>query len=89
MGPQFETPAEIRMAALLGADAVGMSTVPEPFWRAMPACGAGVVTITNLGGTEREPLSHAHTCGAGASRQLPACWRRRAAPQPARAKVLQ
>src|SRR5260221_5249841 len=60
-GPSYETPAEVRAFARLGADAVGMSTVPEAI--VARQCGlriAGVSCITNLaaglgGGT----LSHA------------------------------
>ena len=60
-GPSYETPAEIRAFATLGADAVGMSTVPEAV--VARQCGlrvAGVSCITNLAaGRSSRPLSHA------------------------------
>lgn len=49
-GPSYETPAEVRIAAQLGIDAVGMSTVPETILaRAMGLRVAAVSLITNLG----------------------------------------
>jgi xanthosine phosphorylase len=65
-GPSFETPAEIRAFRVLGADAVGMSTVQETILARH--CGlrvAAVSVITNLAeGMTDEPLSHEQTLRA-------------------------
>ncbi len=62
-GPAFETPAEIRMARIVGADAVGMSTVPEVILaRFFGLRVAAVSTITNLAaGMTGAELSHEET----------------------------
>ena len=59
-GPSYETPAEIRALATLGADAVGMSTVPEAIAaRQLGLRVAAVSCITNLAaGISKEKLSH-------------------------------
>lgn len=62
-GPSFETPAEIRAIRLLGADAVGMSTVPEVILaRFLGFRVAALSVITNMGaGLSDEAISHEHT----------------------------
>jgi purine-nucleoside phosphorylase len=60
LGPQYETPAEVRMLQKLGADAVGMSTVLEAIQaRALGLEVAGFSCLTNLAaGISQEKLSH-------------------------------
>lgn len=66
-GPQYETPAEVRMAKVLGGDLVGMSTALEAI--AARAAGMeilGISLATNLAaGISPEPLNHAEVIAAG------------------------
>jgi len=68
IGPQYETPAEVRMLHILGADAVGMSTVLECIaarWAGLEVCGVTLVTNPGAGYTG-QPLTHEEVLVAGA-----------------------
>ncbi len=69
LGPSYETPAEVRMLAALGVDAVGMSTVPEVIVaRARGMRVAGVSCVTNAAaGYAGHPLSHEEVLGVSQS----------------------
>ncbi|CAN5678994.1 purine nucleoside phosphorylase I, inosine and guanosine-specific [soil metagenome] len=66
-GPSYETPAEVRMLERLGADAVGMSTVPEVIVaraRGVPVLGISLISNAAAGISE-QPLSHDEVVAAG------------------------
>ncbi len=69
LGPSYETPAEVRMLAAMGADAVGMSTVPETLVaRAAGVPVLGLSLITNMAtGITGDPLSHEEVMAMGAA----------------------
>jgi purine-nucleoside phosphorylase len=67
-GPNYETPAEVRMLAALGGHAVGMSTVLECIaarWAGLQVCGISLVTNAGAG-YSGEPLTHEEVLAAGA-----------------------
>jgi purine-nucleoside phosphorylase len=65
-GPQYETPAEVRMAGVLGADLVGMSTVLEAIAARAEGCAVlGLSLVTNLAAGLGDPLDHEEVLAAG------------------------
>jgi purine-nucleoside phosphorylase len=68
LGPEYETPAEVRMLRTLGADSVGMSTVLECIaarWAGLEVCGVSLVTNAGAG-YSGQPLTHEEVLAAGA-----------------------
>ncbi len=68
LGPNYETPAEVRMLRIMGADAVGMSTVLEAIaarWVGLEVCGVSLVTNAGAG-YSGVPLAHEEVLAAGA-----------------------
>jgi purine-nucleoside phosphorylase len=67
LGPNYETPAEVRMLRTMGADAVGMSTVLEAIaarWIGLEVCGVSLVTNAGAG-YDGVPLVHEEVLAAG------------------------
>lgn len=65
-GPQYETPAEVRMAGILGADLVGMSTVLEAIAAHAEGCEVlGISLVTNLAAGLGDPLDHEEVLEVG------------------------
>ena len=68
LGPSYETPAEIRMLRLLGADAVGMSTVPEVIVARHGGLRVlGISMISNIATPDAPPANHEEVLAAGES----------------------
>ena len=69
LGPNYETPAEVRMLGLLGASAVGMSTVVEAIaarWAGLELAGLSLIT-NQAAGVTGEALTHEEVLAAGAA----------------------
>jgi purine-nucleoside phosphorylase len=65
-GPQYETPAEVRMAGILGADLVGMSTALEAIAAHAEGCEVlGISLVTNLAAGLGDPLDHEEVLAVG------------------------